>query len=205
MAGCYNHCYINALAAHAGIKLNFYNSILTSIESLSAMDRYLGIVLAQRWAPMNNNQAQKILQTAEISKSRCETDLKRLSDVLRNGCPNCILRHCNEQDQLPIISNEVIENLENLWAITYMPTPKKPNSPFYSWNLNSPDTSCKSPFPLPNKNNFKSQYSLYFIFIPQSISKNAGSSVRRFPFEKFTFFTKKFPKSSTWGPFSNYE
>ena len=126
MAGCYNHCYINALAAHAGIKLNFYNSILTSIESLSAMDRYLGIVLAQRWAPMNNNQAQKILQTAEISKSRCETDLKRLSNVLRNGCPNCILRHCNEQDQLPIISNEVIENLENLWAITYMPTPKNP-------------------------------------------------------------------------------
>ena len=144
MAGCYNHCYINALAAHAGIKLNFYNSIMTSIESLSAMDRYLGIVLAQRWAPMNNNQAQKVLRTAEISKSRCETDLKRLSDVLRNGCPNCILRHCNEQDQLPIISNEVIENLENLWAITYMPTPKKPNSPFYSWNLNSPDTSCNT-------------------------------------------------------------
>ena len=124
MAGCYNHCYINALVAHAGIKLNFYNNIVTSIESLSAMDRYLGIVLAQRWAPMNNNQAQKVLRTAEIYKSRCETDLKRLSDVLRNGCPNCILRHCNEQDQLFEISNEVIENLENLWAIAYMPTPK---------------------------------------------------------------------------------
>ena len=71
---------------------------------------------------MNNNQAQKILQTAEISKSRCEADLKRLNDILRNGCPNCILRHCNEQDQLPIISSEVssevIEDLENLWATT---------------------------------------------------------------------------------------
>ena len=114
MAGCYNNCHINVLAAHAGIKLNFYNSILTSIESLSAMDRYLGIVLAERWAPMNNDQAQKLLQTAGVSKNRCENDLKRLSNVLRNGCPNCILKHCNEQDQLPIISNEVIENLENL-------------------------------------------------------------------------------------------
>ena len=78
------------------------------------MDRYLGIVLAQRWSPMNNNQAQKILQTAEISKSRCEADLNRLNDVLLNGCPDCILRHCNEQDQLPVIANEAIENLENL-------------------------------------------------------------------------------------------
>ena len=86
MTGCYNHCYINALAAHAGIKLNFYNTIITSIESLSAMDRYLGIVLAQRWSPMNNNQAQKILQTAELSKNRCEDYIKKLSDVLRNGC-----------------------------------------------------------------------------------------------------------------------
>ena len=78
------------------------------------MDRYLGIVLAQRWSPMNNNQAQKILQTAEISKSRCEADLNRLNDVLLNGCPDCILRHCNEQDQLPVIANEAIENLDNL-------------------------------------------------------------------------------------------
>ena len=126
MAGCYNQCYINALAAHAGIKLNFYNSILTSIGSLCAMDRYLGIILAPRWAPMNNDQAQQILETAEISKSRCEADLKRLNNVLQNGCPRCILRHCNEQDQLPIISTEVIENLENLWALTKMPTPKNP-------------------------------------------------------------------------------
>ena len=114
MAGCYNNCHFNVLAAHAGIKLNFYNSILTSIESLSAMDRYLGIVLAERWAPMNNDQAQRILQTAGVSKNRCENDLKIISNVLRNGCPDCILKHCNEQDQLPIISNEVIENLENL-------------------------------------------------------------------------------------------
>ena len=78
------------------------------------MDRYLGIVLAQRWSPMNSNQAQKILQTAEISKSRCEADLNRLNDVLQNGCPDCILRHCNEQDQLPVIANEAIENLDNL-------------------------------------------------------------------------------------------
>ena len=116
MAGCYNNCHINVLAAHAGIKLNFYNSILTSIESLSAMDRYLGIVLAERWAPMKNDQAQKLLQTAGVSKNRCEIDLKNLSNVLRNGCPDCILKHCNEQDQLPVISNEVIDNLENLWA-----------------------------------------------------------------------------------------
>ena len=140
MAGCYNNCHINVLAAHAGIKLNFYNSILTSIESLSAMDCYLGIVLAERWAPMNNDQAQRILQTAGVSKNRCENDLKIISNVLRNGCPDCILKHCNEQDQLPIISNEVIENLENLWACPL----QKPQPLFYSWNLNSPDTSCNS-------------------------------------------------------------
>ena len=48
------------------------------------------------------------------------------------------------------------------------------------------------PFPLPNKNNFKSQYSLYFIFIPQNISKNAGPSVRRFPFENLLFSPRIF-------------
>ena len=204
MAGCYNHCYINALAAHAGIKLNFYNSILTSIESLSAMDRYLGIVLAQRWAPMNNNQAQMVLRRAEISKSRCEADLKRLSDILRNGCPNCILRHCNEQDQLPIISNEVIESLENLWAITYMPTPKKPNSPFYSWNLNSPDTSCKFLFPSQIKQLQITVFTVLY-FHSSKYFKKCRFICASFSVWKFTFLAKNFPKSSTWGPFSNNE
>ena len=114
MAGCYNQCYINVLAAHAGIKLNFYNSILTSIESLCAMDRYLGLIQTPRWTPMNNDRVKKILETAEMSKNRCEADLKRINDVLMNGCPRCILRHCNEQEHLPIISNEMIEELENL-------------------------------------------------------------------------------------------
>ena len=110
MAGCYNQCYINVLAAHTGIKLNFYNSILTSIESLCAMDRYLGLIQT----PMNNDRVQKILETAELSKNRCEADLKRINDVLQNGCPRCILRHCNAQEHLPVISNEMIEELENL-------------------------------------------------------------------------------------------
>jgi hypothetical protein len=50
------------------------------------------------------------------------------------------LRHCNEQDQLPVIANEAIENLDNLWAINAHS--QKP-FPFYSWNMNSPETSCK--------------------------------------------------------------
>ena len=126
MAGCYNQCYINVLAAHAGIKLNFYNNILTSIGSLCAMDRYLGLIQTPRWAPMNNDRVQKILETAELSKNRCEADLKRINDVLKNGCPSCILRHCNAQEHLPVISNEMIEDLENLWALTKKPTPKNP-------------------------------------------------------------------------------
>ena len=114
MAGCYNKCYINVLAAYAGMKLNFYNSILTSIENLCAMERYLGLIQTPRWTPRNNDRAQKILETAEMSKNRCEAELKRTNDVLLNGCPRCILRHCNEQEHLPIISNEIIEELENL-------------------------------------------------------------------------------------------
>ena len=72
MAGCYNHCYINVLAAHTGIKLNLYNSILTSIGSLCAIDRYLGLIQTPRWAPMKNDRVQKIKETAEISKNRCD-------------------------------------------------------------------------------------------------------------------------------------
>ena len=54
-------------------------------------------------------------------KEPFEADLNRLNDVLQNGCPDCVLRHLisdlNEQDQLPVIANEAIENLDNLWAI----------------------------------------------------------------------------------------
>ena len=51
-------------------------------------------------------------------KEPFEADLNRLNDVLQNGCPDCVLRHLisdlNEQDQLPVIANEAIENLDNL-------------------------------------------------------------------------------------------
>ena len=120
MAGCYNQCHINALAAHAGMKLNFYNSILTSIVSLNAMDRYLGLIQT----PLNKNRTRKIFETATLSKNRCEADLKNINDVLRNGCPRCILRRCNAQEQLPIISNEIIEELEILWTLRKSPLPK---------------------------------------------------------------------------------
>ena len=129
MAGCYNHCYINVLAAHTGIKLNLYNSILTSIESLCAIDRYIGLIQTPRWAPMKNDRVQKIKETAEISKNRCEADLERINEVLQNGCPSCILRHCNEQEHLPVISNEMVEDLENLWALTNNAHSQNPNSP----------------------------------------------------------------------------
>ena len=77
------------------------------------MDRYLGIVLAQRWSPMNNISSSNSTNRRNF-KEPFEADLNRLNDVLRNGCPDCILRHCNEQDQLPVIDNEAIENLDNL-------------------------------------------------------------------------------------------
>ena len=66
---------------------------------------------------MNNDRVQKILETAEQSKNRCEADLKRINDVLKNGCPSCILRHCNAQEHLPVIPNEMIEDIENFVSL----------------------------------------------------------------------------------------
>ena len=117
MATCYNHCYYNILATQAGIRLNFYNCILTSLGSLCAIERYLGLLRTPGWVPMNSDRVQKILETAEQSKNRSEADLKRINEILKNGCPSCILRHCNAQEHLPVIPDEMIENIENLVSL----------------------------------------------------------------------------------------
>ena len=77
-------------------------------------------------------------------KEPFEADLNRLNDVLRNGCPDRILRHCNEQDLLPVIANKAIENLENLWAInahSQKPTPFTPEI----WTVRKPHVNSFSP------------------------------------------------------------
>ena len=68
-------------------------------------------------------------------------------------------------------------------------TPKNLNSP-YSWNLNSPDTSYKF---FPSQIKTTSVCNIHStLFIPQIHFKNAGSSVRRFMLEKFTFQLRNF-------------
>ena len=117
MATFYNQCHYNVLATQAGIRLNFYNCILTSLGSLCAIERYLGLLQTPGWVPMNRDRVQKIMETAEQSKNRSEADLRKINEILKNGCPSCILKHCNAQEHLPVIPDEMIENIENLVSL----------------------------------------------------------------------------------------
>ena len=117
MTTCYDQCHYNVLAIQAGIRLNYYNCILTSLGSLLAIERYLGLLQTPGWVPMNRNRVQKIMETAEQSKDRSAADLKRINEILKNGCPSCLLRQCNAQEHLPVIPDEMIENIENLVSL----------------------------------------------------------------------------------------
>ena len=66
---------------------------------------------------MNRERVQKIMENAEQAKNRSAADLRRINEILKTGCPSCILRQCNAQDHLPVIPDEMIENIENLVSL----------------------------------------------------------------------------------------
>ena len=115
MATCSDQCHFFVLATQAGIRHNFYNCIVTSLGSLRALERYLGLLQTPGWVPMNQERVQKIMENAEQAKNKSAADLRKINEILKAGCPSCILRQSNaQQDQLPVIPEELIENIENL-------------------------------------------------------------------------------------------
>ena len=66
---------------------------------------------------MNRERVQKIMENAEQAKNRSAADLRKINEILKTGCPSCILRQSNAQEHLPVIPDEVIENIENLMGL----------------------------------------------------------------------------------------
>ena len=115
MATCNDQCHYFVLATQASIRHNMYNCLVTSLGSLRALERYLGLLQTPGWNPMNREKIQKIMENAEQAKSKSAADLRKINEILKEGCPSCKLRQSNAQQiQLPIISDEMIENIEQL-------------------------------------------------------------------------------------------
>ena len=115
MATCNDQCHYFILATQASIRHNMYNCLVTSLGSLRALERYLGLLQTPGWNPMNREKIQKIMENAEQSKMKCAADLRKINEILKEGCSSCKLRQSNAQQiQLPIIPEELIENIELL-------------------------------------------------------------------------------------------
>ena len=78
---------------------------------------------------MNREKIQKIIENAAKAKKKSAMDLRIINDTLKEGCPNCKLRQNDaQQNQLPIIPEELIINIENLQVDFDMQGPSpKPN------------------------------------------------------------------------------
>ena len=112
---CSDDCHYFVLAIQASIRHNMYNCLVTSLGSLLAVERYLGLLQTPGWNPMNREKIQKIMENAEQAKTKSAIDLRKINEILKEGCPSCKLRQSNAQQiQLPIISDEMIENIEQL-------------------------------------------------------------------------------------------
>ena len=115
MASCNNQCHYNILATQANIRHNMFNCILTSLGSLRAIERYLGQIQTPGWNPMNRDKIQRIMENAEQSKEKSAVDLRKINEILREGCASCKMRQHNAQQiQLPEISDELMETIELL-------------------------------------------------------------------------------------------
>ena len=115
MATCNDQCYHFILATQASIRHNFYNCLITSFSSLRTLERYLGQIQTPGWSPMSREKIQRIMENAEQARSKSAADLRKINEILKEGCPSCKLRQENAQPiQLPIIPDEMIENIEQL-------------------------------------------------------------------------------------------
>ena len=115
MATCNEQCYHYLLATQATIRHNFYNCLITSLSSLRTLERFLGQIQTPGWTPLNREKIQRIMDNAELCRTQSAADLRRINAVLKDGCPSCILRQNNAQPiQLPIISDEMLENIDQL-------------------------------------------------------------------------------------------
>ena len=120
MATCNEQCYHYLLATQATIRHNFYNNIITSLSSLRTLERFLGQIQTPGWTPLNREKIQRILDNAEQCRTQSAVDLRKINAVLKEGCPSCKLRQNNAQQiQLPIISDEMLENIEQLASGLY--------------------------------------------------------------------------------------
>ena len=129
MATCKDDCHYFVLATQASIRHNMYNCLVTSLGSLLALERYLGLLQTPGWNPMNREKIHKIMENAAKAKKKSAIDLRIINDTLKEGCPNCKLRQNDaQQNQLPIIPEELIENIENLQVDFDLQSPSpKPN------------------------------------------------------------------------------
>ena len=106
-----------------------YNCLVTSLGSLLAVERYLGPLQMPGWNPMNKEKIKKLIENAARAKKKSAMDLRIINDTLKEGCPNCKLRQKDtQQNQLPSIPEDLIENIDNLQVDFAMQGPSpKPN------------------------------------------------------------------------------
>ena len=117
MANCNDQCYHFLLATQASIRHNYYNCLITSLSSLRTLESYLGQIQTPGWRPLNREKTQRILENAEQARSQSAADLRKINAILKDGCPSCKMRNLNaELIQLPIITDEMMENIEQLAA-----------------------------------------------------------------------------------------
>ena len=115
MANCNDQCYHFILATQASIRHNFYNCLITSLSSLRTLERYLGQIQTPGWSPMSREKTQRIMENAEQARSKSAADLRKINEILKEGCPSCKLRQNNAQQiQLPIITDEMMETIDQL-------------------------------------------------------------------------------------------
>ena len=115
MATCNKQCYHFLLATQASIRHNLYNCLITSLSSLRTLERYLGQIQTPGWSPMSREKTQRIMENAKQARLQSAEDLRKINDILREGCPSCKLRQNNAQQiQLPVITDEMMETIDQL-------------------------------------------------------------------------------------------
>ena len=78
---------------------------------------------------MNKEKIKKLIENAARAKKKSAMDLRIINETLKEGCPNCKLRQNDtQQNQLPTIPEDLIENIDNLQVDFAMQGPSpKPN------------------------------------------------------------------------------
>ena len=84
-------CFYNTLLTQSYIRRTLYSNIVNGLSSLFALQNVVRGRELPRWAQLNEQLVRRTIHRNTISYIKANSDVKKIKEILKNGCPTCRL------------------------------------------------------------------------------------------------------------------